>query len=317
MRRVLLLSMLFIYAQATEVINPFKKIVIDGGAKDMVVHGEHIYIGTDEGKMQSYNYKLGVFDKEVKFPDIKDFMGDVISTRVSSLDYIDGRFLMVTDSGIGGYANLWMHENNVTTQVLSHKDKKVLVKARFVDKEHILFGYLGNEAALFNIAEKKEKYRVQLAPSKFSDFALNADRSRAAFGCESGIISVIDSRSGKLITELKGVNLDNVYKVDIKNGTVAGAGQDRRGSIYSVATATGDYMEGEFLIYATGLSPSAKKVAFAMDEQNNISVYNSATKSKLAIHKGQKSTLNSIIFADENTIFSASDDDTVIMWKIK
>jgi len=54
-----------------------------------------------------------------------------------------------------------------------------------------------------------------------------------------------------------------------------------------------------------------------MDEQNNISVYNSATKSKLIILKGQKSTLNSIIFADENTIFSASDDDTVIMWKIK
>jgi len=317
MKRFLLLSLLSVCIQATEIVTPLKSITIDGGAKDMVMRGTHLYIGTDEGKMQSYDYELGRFDKEVKFPDIKDFMGDFIPTRVSSLDYIDGRFLMITDSGIGGYANLWIHENNITTQILSHEDKKVLVKARFVDKEHILFGYLGNEAALFSIAEKKEKYRVQLVPSKFSDFALNADKSRAAFGCESGTISVIDSSNGKLITELKGINLDNVYKVDIKNGMVAGAGQDRRGSLYSIATASGEYIEGSFLIYSTGLSPSAKKVAFAMDEQNNISIYSTSTKSKLATLKGQKSTLNNIIFADENTIFSASDDNTVMMWKIK
>ena len=71
-----------------------------------------------------------------------------------------------------------------------------------------------------------------------------------------------------------------------------------------------------FLIYATGLSPSAKEVAFAMDEQNNISIYTRSSKSKIAELKGQKSTLNTIIFKDENILFSSSDDETVMMWSL-
>lgn len=71
------------------------------------------------------------------------------------------------------------------------------------------------------------------------------------------------------------------------------------------------------IIYSTGLSPSGKKVVFAMDEQDDISVYDTSTKSKLAILKGQKSTLNNIIFIDENRLFSSSEDNVVLMWKIK
>jgi len=110
--------------------------------------------------------------------------------------------------------------------------------------------------------------------------------------------------------------VDNVYKVDYKNGMIAAAGQDRRGAIYDVASGKGDYIQGNFLIYATALSPSARKVAFAMDENNDISIFNTMTKSKLAVLKGQKSTLNVIIFKDENKLYSASDDNTVMVWDL-
>jgi len=305
------------WIQAATLLSPVDKITIDGSAKDIVVEGVMLYIGTDTGKMQRYNMQRKTFGAEVQFPDIKDFMGDTIHTRVSSLDARDGRFIMLTDSGIGGYANIWMREHNVTTQLLSHKDKRAIVKIRFVDKEHILFGYLGNEAALYSIPKRKELYRVQLSASKFSDFALNNDRTQAAYGCESGEITVIDTKTGKTIKVLSGINRDNTYKVDFKHGVVAGAGQDRRGSLYDVATGKGDFIKGSFLIYATGLSPSAKKVAFAIDEQNSIAVYQTNTKTKRYLLKGQKSTLNAIVFIDEETIVSASDDNTVMLWKLK
>ncbi len=318
MKYMFLWGLIFSFCiQAATILHPTDKIVVDGSAKDIVLAGELLYIGTDTGKMQSYNLKTQQFGAEVQFPDIKDFMGDTIHTRVSSLDTIDGRFVMLTDSGIGGYANIWMRENNNTTKLLSHKDKRSIVKIRFIDKEHILFGYLSNEAALFDIKAKKELYRVQLTESKFSDFALNNDRSQAAFGCESGEITVIDTHTGKTIKILSGINKDNTYKVDFKNGMVSGAGQDRRGSLYDVATGKGEFIEGSFLIYATGLSPSAKRVAFAVDEDNTIAVYKSSTLSKQYLLKGQKSTLNAIVFIDENMIISASDDDTVMVWKLK
>lgn len=313
----ILLGMLALFLQASTVIVPSEEIIVEGSAKDIVIKGKMIYIGTDKGKMQGYNTQSKTFEKEVKFPDIKDFMGDSIPTRVSSLDSMDGRFVMLTDSGIGGYTNIWMHEHNKTVQLISHKDKKTVVKIRLIDKEHILFGYLGNEASLYDIKAKKERYRVQLAESKFSDFALNSDRTQAAFGCESGVITVIDVQSGKVIRELSGINKDNTYKVDFKNGIVSAAGQDRRGAVYDASTGKGDFIQASFLIYATGLSPSAKRVAFAVDEENNIAVYQTSTLSKQYLLKGQKSTLNAIVFIDEETLVSASDDDTVMVWKLK
>ncbi len=318
MKRIALMGvMLAVWLQAATTLKPADQIVVDGSAKDVVVDGKMLYIGTDAGKMQCYNMQTKQFGPEVQFPDIKDFMGDTIHTRVSSLDSMDGRFVMLTDSGIGGYANIWMQEHNITTKLLSHKDKRTIVKVRFVDKEHLLFGYLGNEAALYSIPDKKELYRVQLTESKFSDFALNNDRTKAAFGCESGEITVIDVKTGKTIRVLSGINKDNTYKVDFKNGIVSGAGQDRVGAVYDLATGKGEGVEGSFLIYATGLSPSAKRVAFAIDEQNTIAVYKTSTLSKQYLLKGQKSTLNAIVFIDEETIVSASDDDTVMVWKLK
>jgi WD40 repeat protein len=286
-------------------------------AKDMVVDEQNVYIGTERGKLQVYNYAEKKFIKEISLPKVKDFVGDTVPARVQSVDYLQGRYLILSDSGKGGFSNLWIHENNTTTQLIGPEDKEAIVKARFVDKEHILLGYLSDEVALFNTKTKKERYRVQLSESKFSDFALNEKKSEAVFSCESGVLNIVDTQTGKIIRELKGINLDNVYKVDFKQNIVSGAGQDRRGSIYDAKTGKGYYIEGNFLIYATALSPSAKKVAFAMDEQNNISIYNVSSKSKTALLKGQKSTLTVIVFRDENTLFSASNDNTVMMWKIK
>jgi WD40 repeat protein len=291
--------------------------VVDGMAKDMVVDEQNVYIGTERGKLQVYNYAEKKFIKEISLPKVKDFVGDIVPARVQSVDHLQGRYLILSDSGKGGFSNLWIHENNTTTQLIGPEDKEAIVKARFVDKEHILLGYLSDEVALFNTKTKKERYRVQLSESKFSDFALNEKKSEAVFSCESGVLNIVDTQTGKIIRELKGINLDNVYKVDFKQNIVSGAGQDRRGSIYDAKTGKGYYIEGNFLIYATALSPSAKKVAFAMDEQNNISIYNVSSKSKTALLKGQKSTLTVIVFRDENTLFSASNDNTVMMWKIK
>jgi WD40 repeat protein len=255
--------------------------------------------------------------KEVFIPDVKDFMGDIMPARVMSTDMIGEKYLLLSDSGIGGYANLFIHENGKTIKMIGPEDKKPLIKARFINANNVLLGYLSNEVSLFDLTTKQEKYRVQLSESKFSDFALNEDKSLVVFSCESGVLSLVDVQSGKVVRTLEGQNVDNVYKVDYKHGMVSGAGQDQRGSLYEVKTGKGTYIKGSFLIYATGLSPQADKVAFAMDEKNNISIYDTFSKSKLALLKGQKSTLNVIIFKDEKRLFSASDDNTVMIWDLK
>ncbi len=298
-------------------IKPDLEIKVEGNAQDLVLAGDNLYIGTSAGKVIRYNIKDNNITKVISLKNIKDFMGDEIPAKVFSVDFMDGRWLYLSQSDVGGYSNLWIYENNQTKQLISPKDKLAIIKARFIDKDHALLGLLSNEALLFDLNNKKILYRVQLTPSKFSDFDLNEDRSKAAFGCESGEITIIDTKSGKILKSLKGINKDNVYKVAFQKDIVSGAGQDRRGSYYHINGKKGDFFQGNFLIYATALSPSAKRVAFAMDENNDITIYDLDKKSIIAKLKGQKSTLNSIIFRDEDTLFSASDDDTIMKWKIK
>lgn len=316
MKKVIIALLLTVVYVSASVLSPVQEIVVDGTTKDMVLKGKELLIGTDSGVLQVYDYEAKIFTHTITLPPVKDFVGDTIPPRVFSIDKIEERYLLLSDSGKGGYGNLWMHENNVTTQLLSHTDKTAAIKARFVNKEQILLGLLSNEAVLFDVEKKKEIFRVQLSESKFSDFALNEEKTQAVYACESGVLNVIDTKTGKVLNVLKSVNVDNVYKVDYKQGIVSGAGQDRRGALYDVAMGTGTYIEGSFLIYATGLSPSAKKVAFAMDEKNNISIYNRSSKSKIVELRGQKSTLNTIIFKDENVLFSSSDDNMVMMWEL-
>ena len=169
---------------------------------------------------------------------------------------------------------------------------------------------------MYEISTGKERYRIQLNESKFSDFALDESKKRAVFSNESGILFVIDTQSGKVLKRLKGLNVDNVYKVAFRNDTVSAAGQDRRGALYDVKTGKGYYLQAHFLIYATALSPEAKTVAFAMDEDNSISLFDTRTRNKTAILKGQKSTLNVILFQDATHLYSASDDNTVMVWDV-
>ncbi len=317
MMRYLFTLWLFTYTLfAFSIVNPTHQIEANGTVKDMVLNVTELVIGTDNGLVQVYDTVEKRFVKEIQLAKIKDFMGDEIPARVFSVDVYEGRYLFLSDSGKGGYTNLWIEENNQTHLIIGAEQKQAMIKARFIDSRHILLGLLGNEAVLFDVVDKKEIYRVQLSESKFSDFALSLDKHQAVFSCESGILNVIDTHTGKVLLVLQGQNVDNVYKVDFKQGIVSAAGQDRRAALYDTLSGKGTYIQASFLIYATALSPSAKRVAFSMDEENTISIFNRNTKTKIAQLKGQKSTLNTILFQDEERLFSSSDDSTIMVWKI-
>ena len=304
----------FLFASS---IKPSKSIKLEGTAQDMVYKDNSLIISTNEGKIFNYNIKDENLSHITTLPKIKDFMGDEINAKIFSVDYMDGRYLFLSDSGKGGFSNLWIKEDGKPKLILNADDKLTIIKARIIDKDHALLGLLSNEALLLEIPTKKVIYKVQLEPSKFSDFALNEDRSKAVFSCESGVLSVIDTKNGHLIKNLKGVNKDNVYKVAFRKDIISGAGKDKRGSIYHLDSGNGDFFQGKFMIFATALSPDLKKVAFVMDENNDISVYDLQNKNRLATLHGQKGSMSVLIFKDEDTLFSAGDDDEVNIWNLK
>ena len=93
------------------------------------------------------------------------------------------------------------------------------------------------------------------------------------------------------------------------------AGQDRRCAIYSLDERISYYKEGSFLIYSVALSPSAKLAAFASDEENNVTIFNTTTKENLYKLTQNKTTLTNILFINENEVFVTSDDKKINYYK--
>ena len=317
MRTIFLILFLFVSLLGKDIYSNIK-IDIGANAKDMVLGKDgELVIGTSKSKLIVYDYVNKRVSKIINIPKIKDFMGDIIDASLSSVDYIDGKYLILSDSGIGGYSDLRIYDDNKTIDIFTEKDKKSLVKARFIDSNHILLGYLSDELELYDIKTKKSIYKVQLTQSKFSDFALNENKSLVAVGCESGEVTVADVKSGKVIKRLNSQNVDLIFQVDIKKDIVVAGGKDRRASWYNLKTGKSGYFNASFFVYGVALSPSTTKAAFAMDENSDITIYNLDLNSKVAKLVGQKGAINTIIFKDEDTIFCASEDNIINIWKLK
>ncbi|AHJ12206.1 WD40 repeat domain-containing protein [Sulfurospirillum multivorans] len=314
MKYLLLLSVISSVLLSAE-LSPRSIIEAGGNVQQIVLVEGKIIAGTSAGTLEIFKMDDASKLSHTVFPKIKDFTGDEVAPKVFSVDMLDKTLLAVVQASSGS-RELYLVEEGKPKVLIDAHANLFISKAKFVDKNRILVALLSNEFLLWDVKEKKEIYRVQPSSSHFSDFALNETKTMVASSSESGEITLFDALSGKVIKVLKGGNVDNVYKVDFKKDAILCAGQDRRGIIYDLKSGSYDRFDGSFLIYAGALSPSLHLGAFAFNEQNDIVLFDLATKSKIHTLKGQKSTLNTIVFASDKELVSSSDDQFIMIWRL-
>ncbi len=296
-------------------IVPSHTIEASGIVYQIEVRGAELLAGTSAGSIDVYKLSDATLQEKILFPKIKDFTGDEVAPKIFSVDKMEQRYLAVVQA-TSGARELYVVEGGKPRVLIDAAANLIISKAKFVDKNRILVALLSNELILWDIAKNKAVYRTQLNPSHFSDFALNESRNMVASSCESGEITINDVNSGKMIKVLKGANVDNVYKVDFKQEKILCAGQDRRGVIYTLSDGSHIRFDAPFLIYAGAISPSLTYAAFAFNQENDIVLFNMPTHSKTHTLKGQKSTLNTILFASEKELVSSSDDQFIMIWRL-
>ncbi len=180
-----------------------------------------------------------------------------------------------------------------------------------------MIALLGNQIISYDIEERKQNWIVSVSQSKFFDFRLNEEKTEVVVADESGDLKIYHTNDGSYIKTLSGQNLDNVFQADYKNGIIATAGQDRRVVVYDTVSGSAYYKSSSFLIYSVGLSPSGKRVGFASDENNNVTVFDRMSKKMIGLFGGNKMSLNNILFLDENRFLVSSDDRTINLYQIK
>jgi len=313
---IFLISILIASLFADEFKQPVDSFTSSGYVIDLVYKESKIYSATDAGTVDVFDLKSKQIIKKIKLSQIKDFMGDDVDSKVFSVDVLND-VIMLLSQDKKGFSRLHIHKDNTTKQIIDYTNKLSIIKAKFIDSNTVLLALLSNELVSYDIDRLKQNYRVQVSGAKFSDFAINKEKTKVVIADESGNIRIHDTKSGKNLRTIKGENLDNVFQISYKNGIIATAGQDRRVGVYAPSFNSSYHKKSNFLVYSVGLSPSGKLAAYSSDEQNNISLFNTITKSTITKFAGNKITTSDIEFIDENRFLVSSNSNIINLYKIR
>lgn len=295
------------------IIKPSHTFLVNGGVTDLVLKNNLLYVSTAASTVDIFDINSYKLKESIKVPKIKDFIGDTIDSKIYSVDKIEDKVMLVSQ-GEKGFRSIYEYIEGKLIPVITIEKKMFIAKAKYLSKDKIILSLLSNQLFVYDIKEKKFLWEIQVSQSRFSNFVLNEDKSKIYIADESGAIKQISTKNGMLEKIYSGLNVDNVFQLDVKNGVIITAGQDRRCAIYHRLNRY--YKKADFLIYSASLSPSGKIAAFANDEDNNIAVFNTQTKKNLYTLKAHKMTLTNILFKNEKELFSSSDENKVYYWKL-
>ena len=296
-------------------LNPQHSLMASGGITDLVLQEDKLFVATTASSVDIFNIKTNEKIDSIKMPKIKDFIGDIIESKVYSVDVLK-KDILILSQGENGGRNVNIYKDGQMQSIIEDTQRLFIGRAKFLDENHIVYALLSNQIYLYDIKNKKVLKEIQISQSKFSNFKFTQDKSKIVICDESGVITMIDSKSFEVLKTFKYQNLDNVFQVDIKNNLILTAGQDRRAAVYNINTNEAYYKEFSFLIYSVALSPSTNLAAVASDEENNVTIFDTRTKENLYKLFQNKATLTNILFLNENELIVTSDDKQINYYKI-
>ena len=300
---ILLLLTTFLFAVS------FQKLSFENYISKLTFNKNYIAVALENGEIIIKSFNSFKDIAKIKLPNIEDFMGDKIPMPVFNLDIKNNKILILA-GGEDNSKNLFIFD--IKTKKLSKilTTKESLMKAFFY-KDKILFAYLSDELALYDIKNRKIIYKKQIGNYVFSDCSIFKDI--AVLSDESGVIKVVDIQTGKKLSELKGFNKDQTLSIDIFQNFVINGTADKRIAVYNLKNGNTIFeFRGKFLPY--GVAITDNRLAIQYNEKNDIALFNFNKKMKLL--KGHTMALNGMKFINKNRLISYSPAE-IIIWNLE
>ena len=295
-------------------LKPLIRLQTDGFVNDLIIDEQNIYAATTEGKVEIFNIYKREKTGEIVFPLILSGRGEAVVCSVLSIDKYHKKLLIVT-SGSMGKKEIWIYTEGVLKKVAEKSADALVKKARFIDDDHYLFATFASEAILYAQGEGYEQYHTQLTQSRLSDMAISEDKKTMVMADESGEVRLIEVNSSKEIALVGALNVDNIYKIAYKNGTILTGGQDRRVGVYGKDSIP-YYLKSNFLVFCVGLCRDGGMGAYSSGFEHDIQIFEIKTKKKRYRLVGHKSVINKIVFFTETIIVSAGDAEEILIWQL-
>jgi len=315
MLKIVLFLLLIYHDIFAKDIKPAFIMQTSGLVNDFVIDKDKLYVATNAGTVDIFDLRERKLYNQIFIKPMRSGQGTLIPSNVISVDRHEGKTLIVTTAE-NAFRNVWLHDGENLRAVITTKDKKVIRKARFIDDEHFMFGSAGYEMTKHTLNDNYSIYKNHIEPSAFSDMELSEDKSIMITASESGIVSVTDVKTGKVLKKHETLNVDNIYKVAYKSGNIITAGQDRRVGVYP-KEGKPYYIKSDFLVYAVGLSPSGKIGVYSSGEESDLQLFDVKSGKKTDKLVGHVAVPSTIRFFSEEGFFSAGYENRIFYWHLE
>ena len=312
---IILLSAVFVFAFTA--LKPYNFYRYNYYISKITYNQNYLIVGLENGIILINNFKTNKNINKIILPKIHDFMGELISMPIYSLDISpDNKNLMIMAQGENAVRKIFIYNFQTKKLKLLYTTKKTLMKARYTDNNNLFIALLGDEIEVLNLKTKKISYKKQIGNYVFSTYSLNKTKTKAAIGDESGVVKTVDVKTGKKLFELKGFNKDKTISLDFVKNYIINGSSDKRVAIYDINSKISILtLTANFLPYASAISPDLKKFAFQYNENNDIMVKTINNK-PLFLLKGHSMPLIDMKFLNNGKIISYSPSE-IIIWKLK
>ena len=313
--KLFFISILLFGSSHAREIKPAFVLKSRGLVNDFVLDNYHLYTANNEGSVEIFDIRTQKKVDEIFLGLQMTALGEEVPVKVLSVDRRNGKTLIVS-TDIDGYRNVWIHDGKSLKSIINKSKKLTVKEARFINDEEFAYGTLGYDVTRYSTNDNAyQVYSEHIEQSAFSDMVMSEDKKSMVTASESGKVTLLDVQSGKILNEFDSLNVDNIYKLDYKNGTIITAGQDRRVGVYP-KVGKPYYIRSKFLVYSVGLSPSAKIGVYSANEENDLQLFEVANGKKTDILKGHDSVPSTIKFFDEMGFFSAGFGYNIYYWHL-
>lgn len=315
MKNILLILALFFTIASSKEISPYKYVQASEAVTDFVKVDNLLIIGTEEGIIDIYDLKKDKLIDQIILPKVKNIFGDDIRSLITSVDYYQGKIIFIKRL-LSGYHELYLYENKKLTKLLDESRYFSLKKVKFVNEESVIIGFMSNELMLYDLKNRKIVYKKQYNLASLSDIVLDEKREYVFTADETPQISKIDILTGKVVQKFFKANKRDIFSIDYRNGKLLSGGKDRRVILYQTPEKYA-MTKGDFFIYDVALNPDATKAAFVKNEENDISVIDTASMEEIMLLKGHDQTILKIDFHTSNELITADEDDRLMFWRLE
>ena len=109
---------------ASDFKQPIGSFISSGFVIDLLYKDSKVYSATDAGTVDIFDFKTKKIVKKIKVPKIKDFMGDLVDSKVFSVDEYEGE-IMILSQAQKGFSRIHLHRNSKTTLLIDYTKNQV------------------------------------------------------------------------------------------------------------------------------------------------------------------------------------------------